>query len=182
MISNKELTEQEKYWLENMLFLEFPHQRSIIDQINCSRVSREYTPYYLSIRFAVSDSMPSIPIFNRVPIEMLLDSKEHGPIHFLLHIIKGYVCELEIYCIDLSPINPNIYFQNSKIDIRININGKEASSEVLYEESVAGQIKFVKYYLDDKENPVSRHVAKQVKICQYSSSDELLNCEYHFLC
>ena len=42
------------------------------------------------------------------------------PIQFLLHIVQGYVSELEIFNADSSKIDMDINLENAKVEIVIN--------------------------------------------------------------
>lgn len=51
MIQNKNLNKYEKNWLEKMLSVDFVPQKDIIAQINQAEIGRQYTDFYLSIKF-----------------------------------------------------------------------------------------------------------------------------------
>lgn len=51
MIQNKNLNKYEKNWLEKMLSVDFVPKKDIIAQINQAEIVRQYTDFYLSIKF-----------------------------------------------------------------------------------------------------------------------------------
>ncbi len=108
MIENKKLKDNEKEWLEKMLTVALPFYTDIINQINHAEVSREYTEYYLRLKFNVRESEKVLPISTRVPIEMRVFLKNRAPMQFLLHVINGCVSELEAFMADSSKISTNI--------------------------------------------------------------------------
>lgn len=124
-INNEQLTQLETKWITNMLSEDIPQYNLYVSQINHSRITREGNGFFISILFEVDHSisqinMPVIPQINmpvRVPIEMYLRKEGEAPIAFLLHIIGGYITELEIYRVDSSIVSPNILIQNYRKEV-----------------------------------------------------------------
>lgn len=108
MIENENLSWSEKEWLATMLSIDFENKEQLIRQINAASIIREHTRYFISIKFAVPLSISAIKMTERVPIEMRAYDSEKAPVQFLLHIINGYVSELEIFRADSSEISGNI--------------------------------------------------------------------------
>ncbi len=119
MIENNELYSYEKEWLEKMLSTEFPHKEDIVKQINLAKISREYTDYYLRLKFIIQKENDKFPNNTGVPIEMRVYRDNETPIQFLLHIVRGNVSELEVFRADSSKISCEIAFKNAKIEIII---------------------------------------------------------------
>lgn len=119
MIENEELTAYELQCLNILLSEKIRYKKEMIEQLNCAKVSREYTEYYLSLKFMVRRMKQKIPIKTRVPIEMRVYIDNYVPIQFLLHIIGGYISELEIFNADSSIISREIILDNAKIEIEI---------------------------------------------------------------
>ena len=64
------------------------NQVSVIGYCNCGTCR--------SIILTCDKSLPKIPSHQRVPVEMTLSANDSVPILFLLHVIDGYVSELEV--------------------------------------------------------------------------------------
>jgi hypothetical protein len=50
-ILNSKLHEDEKMWLIYMLSDDFKFRDVLVQQINCAEIEREYTDYFLSLKF-----------------------------------------------------------------------------------------------------------------------------------
>ena len=116
-IDNKQLTQFEKEWLSNMLSEDIPQYGFFVMQINHSHITREGNGFFISILFDVDHSISRISTSVRVPIEMHLRKEGEVPIAFLLHVIDGYIAELEIYRADLSDISANILIRNYRKEV-----------------------------------------------------------------
>ena len=120
MIRNNALRANEKQWIEAMLTENVPYREQIIAQINCAEIHREYADYDLSMRFEVNPAAAPIHATTRVPIEMRVFKPEQVPTQFLLHIIQGFISELEIFNADSSEISPDLTLDNARIEIIID--------------------------------------------------------------
>lgn len=116
LIKNTNLSEQEKAWLEIVLSCDFQGRAEIIQQINSAKIDREYTEGYLSIIFCVDKLLKPVKTNGRVPIEVRVFKEKEAPIQFLLHVIKGYVAELEIFHADSSSITSNLSVDNARVE------------------------------------------------------------------
>lgn len=119
-IENKELTVNEKEWLELILTKIFLYREEVVNHINRATIIREYTDYYLALKFQVKDMMPPISTKIRIPVEMRVREKEQVPIQFLLHVIQGYVVELEVFKSDSSKINADLILIDGDVEILVN--------------------------------------------------------------
>lgn len=117
MIENKALRENEKKWLEIILSPEFSCKKKLIEQINCAKIIREYTDYYISLQFEVDDRVSRICTKVRVPIELHVFRAGSAPTLFLLHAINGYVSELEIFNGDSSKIDEEGILKYARMEI-----------------------------------------------------------------
>lgn len=104
-IKNKQLENREKNWIENLLCDSFLYRDEILKQIENSEIEREYTDYFISVKFKVNKSIKPIELNSRVPVELRVYREDHAPMQFLLHVINGYVNELEVFYADSSKIN-----------------------------------------------------------------------------
>lgn len=119
-IYNNSLSEYEKEWLESLLSINFINREGIIYQINHSQVEREYTKYYLFLKFQCGDYVRAVNIKERVPVEMRVYKDGEAPLLFLLHIINGFVAELEIFYADSSEISEDLVITNDRRDVIVN--------------------------------------------------------------
>lgn len=119
-LENKELTECEKKWMELILSKNFLHRDEVINQINYAKVIREYTDYYLALKFDVEEEVQPVRIRNGVPVEMRVYKKDCMPVQFLLHITRGYVSELEIFKADSSNIKAESSLADGEVEILLN--------------------------------------------------------------
>lgn len=109
-----------KKLIETLLSEDFG-QGEIINQINCAEILREYTEFYMALKFKVDNNkVQKIQTNIRVPVEMRVHRTGQVPIQFLLHIVQGYVSELEIFNADSSKIDMDINLENAKVEIVIN--------------------------------------------------------------
>lgn len=80
----------------------------LINQINSANIKKEYTNFYISITFEVNHKQPKLPVVERgVPLEMRIFKANKPPTQFLLHVVDGYICELEIINADSSKLELN---------------------------------------------------------------------------
>ena len=120
MIYNTRLNGCEKNCLEKMLNPSFKFREEIINQINHAEIIREYTDYYLSIKFILDNTWKCPSDNTGVPVEMRIYKTGESPIQFLLHMSQGIITELEVFKADSSKINKEIPLENAKVEIIIN--------------------------------------------------------------
>lgn len=117
-IQNQNLRNNEVQWLSTLLKKQFSKREEIIRQINNSKIEREYTKFFLLVRFNVDKKTEPINIYTRIPVEMHVYRKGSCPLQFLLHVVNGYVSELEIFYADSSEINADLELDKAeKIEI-----------------------------------------------------------------
>ncbi len=105
-------------WLKRLLCVDFKGKEIIERQIQGLEfeIKEEYA--YISVEFVKKDNLESFPSDVRVPLEMRVFQEQAAPIVFLLHIINGYVNELEIITADSSQINiSNLKYQKVEYEI-----------------------------------------------------------------
>ena len=81
---------------------EFEFKSILFNQINEAQTFSETNGYFYSIMFKVKEGIQTIECLERVPIEIRLFYKERHPVQILVHIIKGYIAEIEIFRADSS--------------------------------------------------------------------------------
>lgn len=104
-IKKRKLNAKEKLWLNKLLEAKFKGKEIIIQQLENTEIFCEENYSYISINFYVENFIEKYPYEVRVPVEMRAFQKNSNPIVFLLHIIDGFVNELEVFTADLSKIN-----------------------------------------------------------------------------
>ena len=119
-IENEAIKPNEKEWLEGIFSKKFRYRKEIIYQINNAKIEREYTDFYLLLKFKVDSGIPPVQMDIRVPVEMRIYKDNQVPIQVLLHIVQGYVSEVEIFNADSSKITRNINFKNAKIEVLVD--------------------------------------------------------------
>lgn len=119
-LENSELTDCEKKWMELILSKKFLHRDEVINQINYAKVIREYTDYYLALKFCIEEGIQPVRIRTGVPVEMRVYKKDYVPIQFLLHITCGYVSELEIFKADSSNIKAESSLTDGEVELLLN--------------------------------------------------------------
>ena len=102
----------EKYWLEKMLDIEFKGKSVLLRQMLNAKVISEYGHDFISLKFKI-EGTEKYPYPVRVPVEMRVFTKNTAPIVFLLHIIDGFIDELEVITADSSRLDiATIEFEN----------------------------------------------------------------------
>jgi hypothetical protein len=112
------LHENDKYpyekivlWLNTLLFVEFLGKSIIAKQLLGAtyEVCGEYA--YISIKF-IPNHCEKYPYNVRVPVGMEAKQPNGNIVDFLLHIVDGFVDELEIYNMDLTEISGDFWLDN----------------------------------------------------------------------
>ena len=116
-INNPKLNTYEKKWLEAMLVSDYEWSEALAEQINNSEIKRDYTDYYLSLLFQPDKSTPPAFVRETVPLDMRLFRENRIPMQFLLHVVEGYVTELEIYNADSSYLDSKISLDGAHIEV-----------------------------------------------------------------
>lgn len=120
MIQNKKLNGYEKQWLEKLLSTNFAQKKIILSQINQADIERQYTEYYLSIKFVGIQTAKERLQYTGVPLEMRVFFKNEVPIQFLLHVGNGVVRELEVFKADSSEISCNISLDDAYVEVLVD--------------------------------------------------------------
>jgi hypothetical protein len=88
------LSNLEGQLLAVLLSADFPGRTAIVEQIAFASV-REIDDNG-SLEFGLSDKTPA-QVVRRIPVEAELDDSDGVMIHLLLHVVDGFVKELEVY-------------------------------------------------------------------------------------
>ncbi len=110
----------EKHWLEKMLDIEFKGKSVLLRQLLNAKVILEQGYDFISLKFKI-EGTEKYPYPVRVPVEMRTFNENTAPIVFLLHIINGFIDELEVITADSSRIDIEI-IEFDKVEYVINEN------------------------------------------------------------
>ncbi len=114
----RELNGLEKKILDKLLERDFPGREEIKDQINNSkvRVIDEYGDDWGSIEFK-TNSHKSAKVESRVPVQALVNDTDGILVEIFLHVVKGFIDELEIVKADNSPLKAKISPEKMKVEL-----------------------------------------------------------------
>lgn len=101
----QELTKQEKEWLNLLLSRDFRYKEILLQQALTVKAKREDGGSYVSVLLSPDKKKQKYPLNIRVPVEVRARQKSMAPTIFLLHLIDGYINEMEIFSADSSIIN-----------------------------------------------------------------------------
>jgi hypothetical protein len=91
---SRPLSELERQLLAALLSTEFSGRDAVAEQVAVASV-REIDDNG-SLEFAPSDKTPA-EVVRRIPVEAELDDSDGVTIHVLLHVVDGFLKELEVY-------------------------------------------------------------------------------------
>lgn len=101
----RNLNKLEKRWIALMLNQSFEGRDIIKEQLEHGIVVSETFSPFISLRFRTT-SKEKYPYSLRVPAEMIAYQDNGVPVEFLLHVVDGFIDELEIFSADGSIIKP----------------------------------------------------------------------------
>jgi hypothetical protein len=113
----RDLSSDELKILNKMLSVEFEDKDIIINQLNTAKVISYCSCGCRTIDIQVDNNLPGYDYKIRVQIELKTLSKNGIPIIASIHIVNGYICELEVYRADSKQIDEDINLDNSIIEI-----------------------------------------------------------------
>lgn len=100
----RDFTSEEATVLEKMLSADFEGKGALREQLSHTKVTGYCDCGCKSVRFACNPSASKYPFNERIPVEMEVMDEDGVPVLFLLHMISGYVSELEVFRADSEPI------------------------------------------------------------------------------
>ena len=109
-LTNKErsLSNEERQWLDKLLSFDFKGRNIINEQVDFCSVVGYCGCGCRTIDLHVDRTLPKYPFEKRIPVEMIVTPENEVPIVFYLHVVDGYINELEVFKADSSPINQEI--------------------------------------------------------------------------
>lgn len=103
-----------------MLNTDFFGRSELLEQIKNAYVIPNYNKGFISLSFRIEPDTVIFPYNVRNPVEMRAFQKNRVPIVFIIHVIDGYLAELEIFNADSSEMYDDFYVD----DIELVINSK----------------------------------------------------------
>lgn len=100
----RNLYKNELYWIEKVLEVEFKGKQFLLGQVLKAKVFLEQGYDFISLKFKTEET-EKYPYAVRVPVEMRAFQKGSAPIVFLLHVVNGFIDELELITADSSKID-----------------------------------------------------------------------------
>jgi hypothetical protein len=101
----RELSIAERSYLEFLLSRPFQGSAQLKEQLKSATVSEECSGGCGSIVLSVARSPSTIArVKRRIPIEAQGVDVDRVPVHYLLHVVDGFLAELEIYREDSQPV------------------------------------------------------------------------------
>jgi hypothetical protein len=95
---SRELADGERQLLELLLSRDFPGCKVLLEQLRCLKVSGECTCGCPSIVFSIESTQAGpAPVKRRIPVEASCQNSNGSETHVLLHVVGGWLEELEIY-------------------------------------------------------------------------------------
>lgn len=115
----RELSMPETKWFDVLLSVDLVDKEVLSEQVKHAKVIGECTCGCKTINIRVDTSINQYPYSERIPVEMVAYEPGKAPIMFLLHVVNGYISELEVLRADSSPIIDEIDLSN--VEVQINI-------------------------------------------------------------
>lgn len=116
-VKERDFLEEERQWLNKILSVTFEGRDIIAKQVSDAKVTGCCSCGCKSIEIKVNNMHPVYPYSKRIPVEMEVASKDGVPITFLLHVLNGYVSELEVFRADSLIIDEDINIQKAQVKI-----------------------------------------------------------------
>jgi hypothetical protein len=88
--------------IQRLLAADFPGRQEIVKQLDGCRV--RIIDDEGSLELELSDATKPAVVEKRIPVEADAVDEDGIHVHFLLHVVKGFAKELEVYKDDGSPI------------------------------------------------------------------------------
>lgn len=100
----RELRPAERAFLQRLVMQDFPGSSALAEQMKVAKVSAECGCGCPSIIFSIPANSPKAVVLQRVPVEAESKDADGMGLHFLLHVVGGFLRELEIFREDSKPV------------------------------------------------------------------------------
>ena len=113
----RDLSDDEWEILNKMMSVDFEGKEIIINQLKNAKVISYCPCGCKTVDIQIEGNLPKYEFKKRIPVELMTHSKDNVPIIASIHVINGYINELEIYRADSKEINEEIILDNAIIEI-----------------------------------------------------------------
>ena len=121
----RRLNAKEQGWLEALLKSDFKGRAELQKQINNAYIKPNYNKGYISLVFNVHSICGEFPFGVSVPVEMIAFQPNNiPPVQLLLHVVNGYISELEIFNAGGYEISDEFCIDNVNVIINSELNAK----------------------------------------------------------
>lgn len=110
------LSERERNMLAALLDADFPGRTALLEQASGVRARRIDSNGSLGL--VPEPHSPSAAVVRRVPVEAELSDADGVGVHVLLHVLDGYLNELEIYREDSGPLERELDPSDFRLIVR----------------------------------------------------------------
>ncbi len=117
----RQLLKKEKDWLEKILSTEFKGRNILVQQVDNAVVDGNYNRGYISLKFSIERTIEKFSHDVRVPIELHAHRDNKVPIVFLLHVINGFIDELEVFNADSSDMDDEINIEGFNVYVNESV-------------------------------------------------------------
>jgi hypothetical protein len=107
------LDDNERAILDRLFAADFPGRDALVDQASAALVRRIDDEGSLALE--TNPALNPAAVTRRVPVEGELTDTDGVTVHVLLHVVDGYLTELEVYRDDSAPLREPI----SAADLRV---------------------------------------------------------------
>jgi hypothetical protein len=114
---SRELSITEWKILNKMMSVDFDGKDILLIQLKTARVISYCPCGCQTVDIQVSKNSPKYEYTKRVPVELKVFSEDKVPIIASLHVVNGYISELEIVRADSKEINEEIILDNAIIEL-----------------------------------------------------------------
>jgi hypothetical protein len=113
----RDLKPEEHAIISKLLSVSFIGKEAVIEQLNnCQAEATGDTDNYGSIHLRTTSDKPAL-VKDRIPVEAIAKDADGVPVSVLLHVVNGFVNELEILRADGAPLQAAIHPRNMEVTV-----------------------------------------------------------------
>ncbi|GAC44482.1 hypothetical protein [Paenibacillus popilliae] len=113
----RDLSIEEKRWIHKLLSVNFDGRDILKNQMEYAKVIGSCLCGCRTIDIEIESKSHCFHNQTRVPVEMIIDNGNSAPTIFYLHVVEGYITELEVFKADSSEIKGLISLDNALIRV-----------------------------------------------------------------
>jgi hypothetical protein len=115
--------DKEKYWIQTILSNQTMGREVLLEQLDNSIVSSNYSNESITIKFIVNTEVNRFPYIRTAPFDVLAHQHDGTIIVMLLYVVNGYISELQIFNTELTKISA---------DFTLDMIGTRQTTKVLH--------------------------------------------------